>query len=149
MGRKIGLLSISAGTGSGLLRLPLQFQLKGLLGGVAANVLRPRLDLLFAAGLMVPDVLLAHFLVIVAEILHLSGSSNPVPLLGLKLPFCEGLIIPARLRLQSLCAFVQPLEFGGLLLPAFLRQRLHPAAYAVMAGLNAVGYAVALLLNRP
>src|SRR3954470_960611 len=120
MGRKIGLLSISAGTGSGLLRLPLQFQLEGLLGGVAANVLRPRLDLLFPAGLMVPDVPLAHFIMIAAEILHLAGSPDAVPLLGLKLPLCEGLIIPARLRLQSLCAFVQPLQFGGLPFPAFL-----------------------------
>ena len=63
--RRIGLLSISAGTGAGLLRFglrrpvhlhsggaiagllryPLQFQLEGLLGGVSPDVLRPRVDL--------------------------------------------------------------------------------------------------------
>ena len=41
------------------------------------------------------------------------------------------------------------LASGGLLLPAFLGERGQPAAHAVMAGLNAVGYAVAAFLNRP
>src|SRR4051794_37833737 len=98
---------------------------------------------------MVLDMLLAHFFMIETEILHLAGGPDAVALLGLKLPLREGLIIPARLRLQSVCAVVQPLQFARLPFPALLRQRLQPAAYAVMAGLNAVGYAVALLLNRP
>ena len=86
--------------------------------------LRPRLDLLFPAGLMVLDVLLAHFFMIETKILHLAGGPDAVPLLGLKLPLCEGLIIPARPRLQLRGAVVQPLQFGGLPFPAFLGQRL-------------------------
>ena len=98
---------------------------------------------------MVLDVLLTHFFMIETKILHLAGGPDAVALLGLKLPLGEGLIIPARPRLQLRGAVVQPLQFGGLPFPAFLGQRLHSTAHAVMAGLNAVGYAVAAFLNRP
>jgi hypothetical protein len=97
---------------------------------------------------MVLNVLLAHFVMIAAKILNLADGHNPVALLGLKLPLREGVKIPARPHLQLRGAVVQPLQFGGLPFPAFLCKRLQPAAKAVMAGLNSVGYAVPLGLNR-
>jgi len=131
-----------------LLPRPLHLGLQQALGGLALDLLRPRLDLLFPAGLMVFQVLLAHFLMFGPENFYVLGARGAVPLLGVKLPLCEGLIIPVRPCLQLVGAVVQPFQFGGLAFAALLRERLKPAAYAVMAVLDPVGYAVPFFLNR-